>query len=99
MQPAARGARNGTIRDAALVAGVSVSIELLRRAQTLGRMRRAPVVALGLLTAGSVAALVQLMGGDVRSALAAGQPGLMAGFLETLSAEDPEPHASTPPAV
>jgi len=73
------------IRDAAVVAGVS--IECLLRAGTFRRMPRPLLLGAGLLTGGAVAALVHLAGADVRG-FTGGQPGMLSALL--LAASDSE---------
>jgi hypothetical protein len=77
VQTSARS-RGDVIREAALLAGVS--IDAMLRARALGRMPRPLMIGAGLLTGGAIVALAHLAGADPRG-LAGGQPGSLVGLL------------------
>jgi hypothetical protein len=87
MQISPRG-RGDAIRDAALVAGVS--IDFMVRARTVGLMRRPLMIGAGLLTGGAIVALAHLTGADPRG-FTGGQPGLLAGLLPEIWDEELQP--------
>lgn len=68
----------------------TVSLELMARASTLGRMSRPLMIGAGLLAGGAMVVLAHLAGADPRGFMG-GQPGLLAGLLiESSSAQVPE---------
>jgi hypothetical protein len=58
----------------------NVSVDVMLRARTLGRLPRPLMIGAGLLTGGVVVALAHLAGADLRG-LTGSQPGLLAGLL------------------
>jgi hypothetical protein len=87
IQTSARS-RGDAIRDAALVAGVSV--EFMLRSHTLRQVPRPLMIGAGLLTGGALVALAHLAGADVRG-FTGGQPGLLAGLLPEIPDKELQP--------
>lgn len=68
----------------------TVSVELMARASTLGRMSRPLMIGAVLLAGGAMVVLAHLAGADPRG-FTGGQPGLLAGLvIESSSARVPE---------
>jgi hypothetical protein len=75
-----RQRRGDAVRDAALLAGVS--LEHLVRARAVRRLPRPIRVGAGLIAAGAALALAHLAGADLRGGFAAGPPGLLPAMLQ-----------------
>ena len=81
-----RDARGDSLRNATLVAGVS--LDRLLRAGSLRCMPRPMLVGIGLIAAATAYALIHV-GVDVRAGFAGGgQSGLLPSLLQTASAEE-----------
>jgi hypothetical protein len=74
-----------TLRNAALLAGVSV--EGLLRAHPVRDMSRLVVAGIGLISAATVVALIHF-GADVRGGFAAGPSGLLPSLVQMVAGEE-----------
>ena len=81
---------SGQLRSRALVAGMSLYGELLRRAE---ESSRPACLAAGLLAAGAVVALAQLAGTDPRALYSGGEPRLVPSLLAFISRPSRAPDA------
>jgi hypothetical protein len=82
-----RGARGDALRNAALVAGVS--LDRLVRARSVWCLPRPILAGIGLIAAGTVVVLIYL-GADLRVGFGGGQSGLLPSLVQAASAEESE---------
>jgi hypothetical protein len=81
------------IRYAALAAGTSLDQLVRLRSPRRRRLAGPALIGAGLVASGTALALVHIVGVDMRTWLAPGQSGLVAGLLETYTAQDSQPEA------
>jgi hypothetical protein len=82
-----RRARMDALRNAVLVAGVS--LERLLRARSVWCMPRPILAGIGVVAVGTVVVLIYL-GADLRVGFAGGQSGLLPSLVQAASAEEPQ---------